>query len=215
MGCACLSSMYLTLSQLQSMSNFAFPFALQPVRQAIATADSVLECQHCPTDANSAMLNVTILISLLFTVAQRCRLIVEEINSETERAERGGQIKRFHFGDANGENMHLHTAMPDCPARFDLELEAPEWSVFAKRVMKRDVYGTAEDHWKSLSGIILRLQQRQRAWHQDPEKDALREHMFGKACFDHMKQVQAHTRSDWQCVKQASAIQVVVDNIPW
>lgn len=211
--CACLSSMYLTLSNLQSLTNFQFPFAMRPLQEALGTAEGVLDCDHCPRDASSAMLNVNIVTSLLFTIAQRFRVIVEEIDAEASRIADMSGTKRFQLGDGNPENHHMHTAMPDCPAKFDLELDAEEWRAMAKKVVKREVYGVSNEDGSSyngLVGVVSRLEQRQLMWHGDPDKMRMQDSIFGMHNMH-----KARKEGDWQCLKQAVNVKTMIDNIPW
>ncbi|KAI7345546.1 hypothetical protein KC331_g16685, partial [Hortaea werneckii] len=73
--CACLSTLYLTLSTLQqqpqphssptSSPSSSFPHTLAPLRTAMQTATSILVCPHCPQRFLSAMQNTQLLGTLL------------------------------------------------------------------------------------------------------------------------------------------------------
>ncbi|KAI6966912.1 hypothetical protein KC327_g5087 [Hortaea werneckii] len=70
-SCACLSTLYLTLSTLQphqspsSPSSPSFPHTLVPLRKAMQTATSILTCPICPQKFLSAMQNTQLLGTLL------------------------------------------------------------------------------------------------------------------------------------------------------
>ncbi|RMZ07637.1 hypothetical protein D0862_04214 [Hortaea werneckii] len=66
-SCACLATLYLTLSTLQppSPSSPSFPHTLAPLRTAMQTATSILSCPICPQKFLSAMQNTQLLGTLL------------------------------------------------------------------------------------------------------------------------------------------------------
>ncbi|RMY48286.1 hypothetical protein D0863_15428 [Hortaea werneckii] len=79
--CACLSTLYLTLSTLQqqpqphssptSSPSSSFPHTLAPLRTAMQTATSILVCPHCPQRFLSAVQNTQLLGTLLVSMYDR------------------------------------------------------------------------------------------------------------------------------------------------
>ncbi|RMY11524.1 hypothetical protein D0867_08056 [Hortaea werneckii] len=76
-SCACLSTLYLTLSTLQqqpsssSPPSSSFPHTLTPLRTAMQTATSILTCPYCPQKFLSAMQNTQLLGTLLVSMYDR------------------------------------------------------------------------------------------------------------------------------------------------
>ncbi|KAK5168325.1 uncharacterized protein LTR77_006894 [Saxophila tyrrhenica] len=201
--CACLSTMYLTLSNLSSMPpSFPFPFALHPLRSAMQTAADVLACEHCPQRFISAIQNTQLIGTLLMSLAERYGKVLSAISSEAERAEREGEKKKFRLADLNTANGHLHTNGIGCAAAFNLELEADEWRSLAKKVVRAEVCGADDggemnplsesnemngtgggdphSHCPSFLGIISKMERRQEFWHNKPmPEDFPKDHVTG------------------------------------
>lgn len=171
-NCACLSTLYLTLSQLQTLDlqTSPFPFALHPLREAMQTASSVLSCQECPRRFISAIQNTQLLGTLIMSIAERFLKILEAINQESVRAEEAGEKKRFRLADLNTSTSHLHTAGIGCAAAFSLNLEPAEWRGLAKKVVRAEVEGPSEgnDCCAYLLGVVRAMETRQKFWHQCP-----------------------------------------------
>ena len=65
-SCACLSTMYLTLNDLSTQAaDPTFPSVLQPLRNAMHTAQTVLTCEICPKRFLTGLHNVQLLGTLL------------------------------------------------------------------------------------------------------------------------------------------------------
>ncbi len=196
--CACLSTMYLTLSNLQSMDPaFTFPFSLHPLRAAMQTANDVLNCEHCPQRFISAIQNTQLIGTLIMSVAERYGKILTAISEEAERAGRERVEKKFRLADLNTSTGHLHTNGIGCAAAFNLNLEAGEWRSLAKKVVRAEVYGTGEASGVSgasygagggqgsaggrmgegheccpyFMGIVTQMENRQKYWHSKPMPD--------------------------------------------
>jgi len=163
MGCACLSSMYLSLSSLQSMQECVFPGTLHSVREAIATAWAVLECVHCPQRFLTALHNVQMLGMFLMTVAERYHRVMDWIEQEQHRATAANEKLSFQLGDLNCSTTHLHTG--DCIGGFVVNLDPLEWRKLTKRVVRDEVRGTEVTRCSSLIGLLDALVARQKQWH--------------------------------------------------
>ncbi|KAI7118214.1 hypothetical protein KC337_g15367 [Hortaea werneckii] len=111
-SCACLSTLYLTLSTLQphqspsSPSSPSFPHTLVPLRKAMQTATSILTCPICPQKFLSAMQNTQLLGTLLVCIAERFRGVVEGIDKGEEgkgEEGKGEEWRRWAKGVVWGE----------------------------------------------------------------------------------------------------------------
>ncbi|KAI6828856.1 hypothetical protein KC340_g15141 [Hortaea werneckii] len=114
-SCACLSTLYLTLSTLQqqqphSSSHDAsttsqtpsFPHTLIPLRTAMQTAITILTCPICPQRFLSAMQNTQLLGTLLVCIAEKFRGMVERIEGEEGKG-KGEEWRSWAKGVVWGE----------------------------------------------------------------------------------------------------------------
>jgi hypothetical protein len=180
-GCTCLSDMYLTLSNLQSLDQFSFPETLLPIRTSLHTTKSLLECSLCPKKATSAMQNVMHLATLLTTITDSYRKLLEAIDTEATRASEAGERKKFRMGDSSPEKAHLHTGTSDCPMGFFVNLDGQEWKVLARKVVEGDIAVTSRDssHQITVLGLANMLEERQLRWHQDRDMNQMHDHFAG------------------------------------
>ncbi|KAK3725178.1 hypothetical protein LTR37_000689 [Vermiconidia calcicola] len=163
-SCACLSTMYLTLSTLQSMDPaFTFPFALHPLREAMQTASDILACTECPQRFISAIQNTQLMGTLLMSIADRFSKILEAITTESLRS---SEEKKFRLADLNTSTSHLHTAGLGCAAAFSINLSPAEWRALAKTVVRAEVFGPACCPY--FMGIVDSMEKRQEYWHDRP-----------------------------------------------
>lgn len=121
--CACLSVMYLTLTDLQAITSFAFPAVIPPLRRAITTTSTIMRCDKCPQQPFTAIQNVLTMTSLLSAIAERYHKVLQSIDTEAMRLEHLGEKKTFRVGDTDPLLQHLHTGTEDCPMGFNIELE--------------------------------------------------------------------------------------------
>ncbi|KAK3204039.1 hypothetical protein GRF29_106g1427830 [Pseudopithomyces chartarum] len=140
-ACSCLSLMYLSLTDLQSLNDFSFPAVITRIRPALATASTIVHCPKCPMDVFSAMQNIQSLNSLLGAIAQRFHKVLTAIDEEAARLEQAGEKKPFRVGDNSPQNAHLHTGTTDCPMGYDLNLDPQDWKKLAKLALKTEVLG--------------------------------------------------------------------------
>ncbi|KAK3686985.1 hypothetical protein LTR37_019287 [Vermiconidia calcicola] len=163
-SCACLSTMYLTLSTLQSMDPaFTFPFALHPLREAMQTASDILACPECPQRFISAIQNTQLMGTLLMSIADRFSKSLEAITTESLRS---SEEKKFRLADLNTSTSHLHTAGLGCAAAFSITLSPAEWRALAKKVVRAEVFGPACCPY--FMGIVDQMERRQEFWHDRP-----------------------------------------------
>ncbi|KAK1019922.1 hypothetical protein LTR54_000566 [Friedmanniomyces endolithicus] len=162
--CACLSTLYLTLSTLQSMApSFPFPSSLHPLREAMRTASEVLRCPLCPTKFLSAVQNTQLVGTLLVSIAERFGKVLEAITREAARAGRMGEVKGFRFADLET----LHTGGVGCRAGISISLSADEWRGMAKKVVRAEVLGPSDGDVCSpyFVGVVEQMESRSEYWH--------------------------------------------------
>jgi hypothetical protein len=174
--CSCLSSMYLTLSGLQTMSDFTFPMVLPLMRSACSTAYNVLRCEHCPLDRSTASSNLMLLTTVLTCVVDRYDRVLKDITLQADRAEQSGETIPFRMGENRPETAHLHTGTLDCPMGFDIDLSSREWRKLARKVVKADVLGPAPHGRQSVLDLVNLFEERQHQWHLRPDVEHLRAH---------------------------------------
>ncbi|KAH7114431.1 hypothetical protein B0J11DRAFT_445313 [Dendryphion nanum] len=204
--CSCLSVMYLTSSDLQTLSSFSFPAVVPQLRRAVSTALDIVRCEKCPKENFGAIQNVQALSLLLSAIAERYHKVLSEINSEAERLERSGGKKPFRVGDNNPSLHHLHTGTLDCPMGFDLELEPQDWKKLAKKALKTEVMGGG--HNATPFALLLDLfEERQNKWHKYHANNEERKRIFGvtNMC----------KPGDAMCVRMITAVRKMVENMDW
>lgn len=162
-GCACLSSMYLSVSNLQSLQECAFPGALHSIREAITTAWSVLHCVNCPQQFLTAMHNIQMLGMALMTIAERYHQVMDWIEVEQQRASACNEKLSFQLGNLDSSTTHLHS--DDCLGMFNVKLDPLEWRRLTKRVVRNEVHGTMMNKSSSFVGLLDALIARQKQWH--------------------------------------------------
>lgn len=178
--CTCLSLMYLTVSELQTVQSFEFPQVVVPLRKAMGVLAGIIRCQQCPKDNFSAMQNTASITSLSRAIVERFSKVILTIDAETERLEQTGGKKLYRIGDASPELAHLHTGQPDCPMAFRVEIEPRDYQRLAKTALKTEVYGNGSNPMPLLQ-LIKEAEDRQQRWHDDIDMHcAEREHLFGK-----------------------------------
>ncbi|KAK4634807.1 hypothetical protein CLAFUW4_00919 [Fulvia fulva] len=170
-SCACLSTMYLTLTSRQSMdTSFTFPFSLHPLREAMQAAATVLSCEECPMRCISAIQNTQLLGTLLMSIAERFSKLLDHISSESVRATLAGETKKFRLADLNTSISHLHAGGLGCQAAFSVNLSPEEWRSMCKKVVRAEVHGPSDvnDCCPYLLGLATQLEERQNRWHAGP-----------------------------------------------
>jgi hypothetical protein len=177
-SCACLSELYLALSNLQNLTpgpENPFPFSLHPLRNSMTTAARVISCQSCPQKFLTAMQNTQLIGTLLITIADRFAKILENITSEAMRAQEADEQKKFRLADLNTSTGHLHTNGIGCAAAFSVNLEAGEWRSLAKKVVRAEVYGPnggggepGHEDCPFFLGLVEKMEKRQEGWHEMP-----------------------------------------------
>ncbi|KAF2030160.1 hypothetical protein EK21DRAFT_100723 [Setomelanomma holmii] len=178
--CTCLSLMYLTLSELQSVPSFAFPQVVIPLRKAMSVLSDLIHCLQCPKESFSAIQNVQSIVALCKAIVERFHKVLMKIDTEFDRLQRTGEKKPFRIGDNSPENHHLHTGTLDCPMGFNIELEAKAWKGLAKAALRTEIYGNGSNP-RPLLQLIKEAEERQKRWHEDEEYCTTeRRHLWGE-----------------------------------
>lgn len=213
-SCACLSAMYLTLNDLQTMDpTYAFPFALHPLREAMTTAAEVMACEECPTKFISAIQNTQMLGTLLMSIAERFSKILDSISTEAARAELVGESKKFRLAELNNSTSHLHTGGIGCAAAFSIDLSPAEWRSMCKKVVRAEVDGPADGNvcCPHLMGLTRGMRERQEKWLDKPAypkdfpKDSMGNPFMGRFI----------PKEDHVCLKLAAGAEKLVEFYDW
>lgn len=198
--------MYLTITDLNSITNFSFPAVIPHLRQAMNTASAMIHCPKCPRENHGALQNMQSLALLLSSLAERFHKVLAEIDAEADRLQQSGSKKPFRIGDNSRENRHLHTGTLDCPMGFDIELEPKDWRKLAKQALKTEVLGGG-CNMAPLSALLDELEKRQLTWHADETMQTPeRTRMFGGhegPCRDAV------------CLKMVEQVRRMVVNMRW
>lgn len=206
--CPCLSTMYLTLTNLQTLNSFAFPSVLPHLRSALQSTLDILNCPNCPKEAFSAIQNVMTLSALLTAIAERFHKVLRAINEEAARLEQAGLTKEYRMGDMSVETLHLHTGGLDCPMGFEIELAAEEWRKLAKKVIKTEVLGKGKAR-NPLINLVEQMEQRQKKWHTVGGYTE-RGHVFGDC-----REVMPHDSREPVCLRMIGGVRMMIDGMDW
>lgn len=200
----CLSVMYLTMTELQNMSTFAFPAVIQPQRRAMQAASSMLQCQQCPTKMFTLLQSTHAVTTLLTAIAERFHRILKAIDEEAESLEQRGEKKSFRVGDNNPLVQHLHTGTPDCPMGFNILVEAAEWKSLAKKVIKTEVLGGGSNPLPFCT-LLEQFEKRQERIHTSDSLQEERRSMYGGPHCEHPEEP--------LCMKMINHVRVMVENL--
>jgi hypothetical protein len=240
--CACLSTLYLTLSSLATMDpTFPFPTALHPIREAMSTASQAITCPICPTHFITGLQNVQLLNALLMSLAERFSRILSSITAEADALEIHNsasppseqKTKTFRLADLSTQG-HLHSGGPHCAAAFSLSFTPAEWRSMAKKVVRAEVYGPQDgsECCPYLLGLISQMEMRQERTHRAPPssmdhpRDATgslisRTFSMGPECEggrvgeDGSTHVYAHGKGEHLCLKMLAGTRRMVEGLDW
>jgi len=128
------------------------------------------------------MQNLMLLTTLLTTVTDCYRRILRHIDAEAAKAEELGTSIQYRMGDSSPERWHLHTGTNDCPMGINVDLDASEYKMLARKVIKADVLGATNSPMGqiSITDLVNRLEERQHEWHKGASSTEMREH-YSKA----------------------------------
>lgn len=205
--CTCLSIMYLTVTELQTVQSFAFPAIVIPLRKAMGVLSDLIHCPQCPKDNFTAIQNIQSIVSLCKAIVERFNKVLTDIDKEAERLEETGQKKPYRIGDNSPENLHLHTGGIDCPMGFNIDVEPKDWKKLAKTALKTEVYGRGSNQ-NPLLKLISEAEQRQQRWHENAANQCSdRGSLFGEQLPHNVKK---------SCEALGSNhIRRMIDNLKW
>lgn len=236
--CACLSTLYLTLSNLATMDPaFSFPTALHPLREAMSTATQVLSCPTCPTRFITGLQNVQLLNALLMSLAERFSRVLTSITNEATSLEQHNasaspseqKSKPFRLADLSTPG-HLHTGGLGCAAAFSLSFTPAEWRSMTKKVVRAEVHGPSDgtNCCAYLLGLITAMEKRQDQWHKNPPpldfpKDSngitmSRSFGAGEGAAGHVTEghgLPAYGGGEHLCLKMLEGTRRMVDTFDW
>jgi hypothetical protein len=164
--CSCLTTTYLTLSELQSVPSFSFPQVIVPLRKAMSAISDLIHCDLCPKEPFTAIQNVQSIVSLFKAVVERFNKVLIGVDNEASELESTGRKKPYRIGDNNPALFHLHTGTLDCPMGFNIELEAKDWRRIVKTALKTEVYGGGSNP-RPLLDLVKESEGRQDRWHEN------------------------------------------------
>jgi hypothetical protein len=164
--CACLTTTWMILTELQAITAFDFPQVVLPLRHAMSVLADIVSCPQCPKEPFSAIQNVQSIVSLMKAIVERFNRVLVEVDREAARLEEAGQKKPYRIGDNNPALSHLHTGTPDCPMGFNIELEPKDWRRLVKTALKTEIYGNGSNA-RPLLDLVKESEMRQVKWHND------------------------------------------------
>lgn len=205
-SCTCLSIMYLTLTELQTLPSFAFPAVIPPLRQAMNTASSIIHCEKCPQGTFSTIQNVQSLTALLAAIAERIHRVLFGIEEEAERLELTGEKKPFRVGDNSPQLQHLHTGTPDCPMGFNIHLDGKDWKALAKKALRTEVMGGGSNP-TPFTDLLDQFEERQHRWHKSDLNLEERKRIFGEHSMCRP--------GDAQCVRSINHVRAMITQMQW
>ncbi|KAL1792097.1 hypothetical protein ACET3X_009848 [Alternaria dauci] len=162
--CSCLTTTWLTLTELQAVVTFHFPQVVLPLRKAMTALSELIHCDQCPRESYSAIQNVQSIVSVMKAVVERFNRVLIEVDREAVRLEETGQKKPYRIGDNNPALLHLHTGTLDCPMGFNIEIEGKDWKKLVKTALKTEVYGGGSNP-RPLLDLVKESETRQENWH--------------------------------------------------
>lgn len=214
--CACLSNMYLTLDALSKMPEpFVFPFALQPLREAMQSTADIISCPVCPKRYITALQNSQSLGSLFLSIAERYAKVLDSISLEAAGAEAAHKMKKFRLADFNSGDAHVHTGGLSCAAQFSVDLSPVEWKNLAKKVVRAEIYGPTDgEHYRPyLQELFGQMRSRQIEWHNlDLPSDTPR-----SALLNMRDRGNAHLQADedFPCLRYMFMAEDLVEGYDW
>lgn len=184
------------------MQDFAFPFSLHLLREAVGSAWTSVQCQYCPSSCITAIQNIHMLGVLLVSIVERYGQVITAIETEERRASNTSETKSFRIGDMTQANSHLHTGEGfNCPGSITVELSPAEWRSLTKKVVKAEINGTSDDFRPGFMSVIDSLVQRQNKWH-----ESLPPHDFSDAMQSYREQTGTGNPVCLFMVKQAKTM---------
>ncbi|KAH7159714.1 hypothetical protein B0J13DRAFT_111455 [Dactylonectria estremocensis] len=165
-SCSCLASLYLSLEEMRSTDVAPFTTGLVQLRTVTARALAILQCPICPGEFVWAMQNSQLLNTLLVSIAETYRRLIEFIEQEAERATSNNESKVFFISETQPGDPGME--MRDgshIPPSFSLALNPARWESLVKEAVKADVFGSPHSSLTSFSDVLQLMEERQLGWH--------------------------------------------------
>lgn len=159
-GCACLPSLYTSLSGFQISTPPSFPYSMGALRLANKIAHEVVRCQNCAKAYNTALQNSAMLGTLINLVISEYGKLLKHID---ERSVKEQKIA-FRMGEQFSGSLGQHTGGPDCPMAINIDLDGEEWRTLARKAIAQEVIGDT-DADQSLMQLLKEMKVRQILWH--------------------------------------------------
>ncbi|MCJ1249389.1 hypothetical protein MMC30_006612 [Trapelia coarctata] len=140
-----------------------FPLALPPLRRTVTTISHLLSCPFCspPTPPPTAQQTTLLLATAIPHISTHYTRLLASIDAQASDAP--GGVKRLRVGEIGNPALEsAHTGGPDCPAGVEVTLQAEVW-----RGMMR---GVVEGEVRALEGVVEKLEERGRRWHEGGEE---------------------------------------------
>lgn len=160
-GCSCLASLYSSLATFQSLPDPSFPYSMGVLRTARRCACEVLRCPTCPRQYTLAVQNTMLLSTLVQLLIIEYAKLIKHID---ERSMSGEKIA-FRMGEVSSCLDTRHTGAPDCPMAINVDLDGEEWQMLARKAVKQEIVGTAENN-ECLLNNLQDMRKRRAVWHQ-------------------------------------------------
>ncbi|SPJ88028.1 uncharacterized protein FTOL_12497 [Fusarium torulosum] len=138
--CACLASLYLSLEEVRKADDLPFTSRLSVLRHLTTTAAGIVQCQICPTKFLWAMQNSQLLNTLLISLAEGYKKIVQFVEDETRRSEEAHEAKLLFLTE--GPKLEMQP-QGDSSLGLSLSLDPQDWKSIANKTIKGELFGTA------------------------------------------------------------------------
>lgn len=164
--CACLATLYLILDEIQGLNEVRFPASLALLRRCGGNVIHALNCDICPVRYITSVQNTQLLCTVLVSMAQSYRSIVDAIDAEAQEAQIRGETKSWTLSQLGSGN--IRPAQHASSSLFPLDVTPAEWKSLARKIVKAEIVGTADGLRNPFLRIVDALEMRQVRWHASP-----------------------------------------------
>lgn len=164
-SCACLATLYLLLDDIQRNKASTYEEGVQQLRNMTQKAVEVVQCPVCPRRYMSLLQNTSLLCTLMFSMAQAYRDIIETVDKTGS-----GFIEDAEDASASSSSddftSHSSFSGNDVPV-FGSGEPSVSWKIKAKSVLRQELFGMLSQHYTFLSLLDI-FESRQTQWHASP-----------------------------------------------
>ncbi|KAH6894583.1 hypothetical protein B0T10DRAFT_456813 [Thelonectria olida] len=160
-SCSCLANIYLCLEETRATEPAPFSSGLTRLRSVTSRALAILQCNVCPTDFVWAMQNSQLLNTLLVSIAETYRTLVESITEEARRAAQNNETKTLFINESQPGVIDGSFATPS----LHVNLTPKQWELVVKSAVKDDIFGTSNSTLGSFANLLQAMEDRQIGWH--------------------------------------------------